>query len=105
MLDYRRAYPIAAAVAHALNAQGGKPRKKGKPDYTRTAYRPEEFLSWFARFDPYLEMAGFADQSLGIDEETAKLVVALNTQKPSKLESWMVSVLPLEEIVRAARVD
>lgn len=106
MLEYRRAYPIAAMMAHAANLQGGKPRKKPKKDYAHTAYRPEEFLSWFARFEDYLEMSGFTDETLGIDEETAKLVVQLNTTKTdgsrgSRLEPWMLAAMPWDEVVKA----
>lgn len=113
MLEYRAAYPMAAMMAHAGNLMGGRPKKPPKKSSDSTPYKPEEFLAWFAHYEPYLELTGRkGEAALGVDAETARLVTTLNTTledgtRGSRLEPWMVACLnPIwDEIIRVSGAE
>ncbi len=112
MLEYKKAWPIAVMIAQLGNFQGGRQKRKPKKASDSVPYKPEDFFSymWFAQYQPYLELTGKRkDAPLGVDTETAQLIVGLNTTgegglKGSRLESWMIAALSdiWEEIVEKA---
>jgi hypothetical protein len=114
MLEYRRSWPVAVMIAQFGNFSGGRPKSKPKKAPDSVPYKPEDFFPymWFAQYGPYLESVDKESgkkSNMGIDTETAKLIVSLNSREiggkqMSALEPWMVAAFgpAWDEIVRAA---
>lgn len=95
-LLYMQHYPLAKAFADWANANGGKSPKGGKKLPESQLFKPEDFLFHMAKYSPYLEEDAKPTQSMGIDPQTAKLIVTLNMhqqggKRASKLEPWMIA--------------
>lgn len=96
-LLYMQHYPIASAMASWGNSQGGK-SKGGKTLAPEKTFKAEDFLFHMAHYQPYLNSEKPVVQHMGVDQETARLILDLNTfeeggKRKSKLEAWMVGAL------------
>ncbi len=108
MLEYRRHYPTAVMIAQTGNFQGGRSTKKAQKQSDTVPYKPEDFMVylWHANYKPYMELTdGKKDEKkMGMDVETARLIVALNVRevegkRASLLEPWFIQALPWSEII------
>jgi hypothetical protein len=102
MLEYRRHWPTAVMIAQQGNFAGGRSTKKAKKQTDTVPYKPEDFMPylWHANYKPYMELTGEKgkdEPKMGIDAETARLIVSLNSRevngkRSSALEPWMTKL-------------